>query len=269
MMEVVLRCSQVPANAATGADEVKSATESDKTDDVDDPSQHEVDDTDAPAVQPDSDTDEKDAGESDHKDDEEDTDVKSTPRVINRRSTRELICFDFELVGVLIHSGTTESGHYYSFIKDRNGSNSSQQWYRFDDGNITPFEAANQMPVEAFGGLEEIIVDGGKQFGGKETVLMEKTRSAYMLFYQQKLPASTAVHSQSVVEDAATTLRYTPLDASIWADTRQLMRDKHLFDARFFDFMWHLVPQSDLTVANGDSISLEYPRTQEVQNDMY
>lgn len=26
----------------------------------------------------------------------------------------------YDLVGILIHSGSSESGHYYSFIKERN-----------------------------------------------------------------------------------------------------------------------------------------------------
>lgn len=39
--------------------------------------------------------------------------------------------FKYELVGVLVHSGTAESGHYYSYIK------SQGKWHEFNDSLVT------------------------------------------------------------------------------------------------------------------------------------
>src|SRR5215471_18530378 len=43
----------------------------------------------------------------------------------------------YELVGVLVHTGTAESGHYYSYIRDPRPRNSvpdpKVQWFEFND----------------------------------------------------------------------------------------------------------------------------------------
>ena len=44
--------------------------------------------------------------------------------------------YEYKLVGVLVHAGVAQGGHYYSFIKDR----TSNKWYRFDDEDVTPFD---------------------------------------------------------------------------------------------------------------------------------
>lgn len=43
----------------------------------------------------------------------------------------------YELVGVLVHSGSANSGHYYSYIKERDGQ---QRWLEFNDRKVTDFD---------------------------------------------------------------------------------------------------------------------------------
>ncbi|XP_044721100.1 ubiquitin carboxyl-terminal hydrolase domain-containing protein [Hirsutella rhossiliensis] len=45
----------------------------------------------------------------------------------------------FELVGILVHSGTAESGHYYSYIKER-PSAAKESWIEFNDDVVTPWD---------------------------------------------------------------------------------------------------------------------------------
>jgi uncharacterized UBP type Zn finger protein len=52
-------------------------------------------------------------------------------------------------VGVVVHQGTTESGHYYSYIKDR--EEGSSEWYEFNDKMVTNFNP-DDIPEECFGG---------------------------------------------------------------------------------------------------------------------
>ena len=40
----------------------------------------------------------------------------------------------YYLHAILIHDGTAESGHYYSFIFDRK----MDRWWRFSDVNVSP-----------------------------------------------------------------------------------------------------------------------------------
>jgi ubiquitin C-terminal hydrolase len=56
--------------------------------------------------------------------------------------------FQYKLSGIVIHIGTTDSGHYYSFIKEREGGES---WFEFNDHVVNSFNPDN-IPTEAFGG---------------------------------------------------------------------------------------------------------------------
>jgi ubiquitin carboxyl-terminal hydrolase 34 len=87
----------------------------------------------------------------------------------------------FELVGVLVHSGTAESGHYYSFIKERNVDvpSSPATWVEFNDADVQYFDPS-LIPLYTFGGTEE-----WRQNGNGQKMYFPKTYSAYMLFYQR------------------------------------------------------------------------------------
>ncbi|KAJ8306053.1 hypothetical protein KUTeg_016598 [Tegillarca granosa] len=64
---------------------------------------------------------------------------------------------NYELVGVVVHSGQANAGHYYSFIKDRRGNMmtnpSKGKWFKFNDTIVEEFEF-NDTTIEAecFGG---------------------------------------------------------------------------------------------------------------------
>ncbi|RYP38449.1 hypothetical protein DL767_002565 [Monosporascus sp. MG133] len=83
----------------------------------------------------------------------------------------------FELVGVLVHSGTAETGHYYSFIRERPNLNDRESWVEFNDDLVGPWDPS-MMEGACFGGTEF-----RSQFDGSGTY--ERVYSAYMLFYQR------------------------------------------------------------------------------------
>ena len=47
--------------------------------------------------------------------------------------------FLYQLVGVLVHSGSANSGHYYSYIKERKEfvGDDKERWLEFNDTNVT------------------------------------------------------------------------------------------------------------------------------------
>lgn len=71
--------------------------------------------------------------------------------------------FIYRLVGVNIHSGTAEHGHYFSIINTKRGKDepdptseawgkvSDQTWRAFDD-EINRFQSYKDIAGEAFGG---------------------------------------------------------------------------------------------------------------------
>ncbi|KAJ4264812.1 hypothetical protein NW762_005055 [Fusarium torreyae] len=84
----------------------------------------------------------------------------------------------FELVGVLVHSGTAESGHYYSYIRERPSSADRPTWVEFNDDMVTPWDPSN-MENSTFGGPDH------RPMYDTNGVVYDKTYSAYMLFYQR------------------------------------------------------------------------------------
>jgi len=88
--------------------------------------------------------------------------------------------YEYELVGVLIHSGSADSGHYYSVIKERTGS---KRWLQFNDRIVTEFEQDSIGP-ETFGGMHP--VRQWDSFQRKHVIKeLPLERNAYMLFYER------------------------------------------------------------------------------------
>lgn len=50
---------------------------------------------------------------------------------------------------MVVHTGTAEGGHYYSFIRDRTSRDNS--WYLFNDAEVKSFDPS-QIAAECFGG---------------------------------------------------------------------------------------------------------------------
>ena len=55
------------------------------------------------------------------------------------------VYFAYRLKGVVIHSGTSDSGHYYSIIRNSKGA-----WFEFNDTSVRPFNFEDISKV-AFG----------------------------------------------------------------------------------------------------------------------
>ncbi|KAA8893263.1 hypothetical protein FN846DRAFT_788192 [Sphaerosporella brunnea] len=81
----------------------------------------------------------------------------------------------FELVGVLVHTGTAESGHYYSYIRDRLSPVENPIWLEYNDSEVSLFDPST-IPENCFGGGDNVSATG---------YVLSKSFSAYMLFYQR------------------------------------------------------------------------------------
>ncbi|KAJ7330597.1 Ubiquitin carboxyl-terminal hydrolase 24 [Desmophyllum pertusum] len=93
----------------------------------------------------------------------------------------------YELVGVIVHSGQANAGHYYSFIKDRrNGTNdcetTKEKWFKFNDTIVEEFDMnEDTLEAECFGGTYKATVyDTVNSY--PET--RHRYWNGYMLFYE-------------------------------------------------------------------------------------
>lgn len=83
----------------------------------------------------------------------------------------------FELVGVLVHTGTAESGHYYSYTRERPTAGATPSWVEFNDADVSSFNPST-IADQCFGGQTHSV----QGMGG---VHINKVWNAYMLFYQR------------------------------------------------------------------------------------
>jgi len=111
-------------------------------------------------------------------------------------STRRYL---YELKGVVAHVGTSDSGHYYSFIKEGDedaGEDGGEggRWFEYNDQVVSPFDPS-LIPKECFGGTEPpppvlsvVHATGGRggALPGREGGRV-RNNNAYLLFYQHKL----------------------------------------------------------------------------------
>ncbi|KAF9939593.1 hypothetical protein BGZ65_010060 [Modicella reniformis] len=151
--------------------------------------------------------------------------------------------FQYNLVGVLVHTGTADSGHYYSYIKDRSsdgacGSSSSlrdfekAKWYLFNDSKVEEFDAS-EIPFKAFGGSEYIPQDSSPYMKTPPRTTA-KPYSAYMLFYE-RADHRTASPQAFLCEDVPSDIKEI-----VVKDNTALLKDLAVFDRLYYRFVWCL-----------------------------
>lgn len=78
---------------------------------------------------------------------EEDDEEKSKDAKDVEEAEEEAVSYEYDLIGVTVHTGTADGGHYYSFIRDR----TRDKWFLFNDAEVKPFDP-KQIATECFGG---------------------------------------------------------------------------------------------------------------------
>lgn len=138
----------------------------------------------------------------------------------------------FELVGVLVHSGTAESGHYYSYIRERSTAG-QPSWVEFNDDSVSPWDP-NLMEGATFGGPDP------QSIHETNGIVYDRTYSAYMLFYQRASslhdnPQSSAAAAQNA--HLSSVEIPPPLKEHILNENKMLLRRHCLFDTNHSRFV--------------------------------
>nr|XP_060479486.1 ubiquitin carboxyl-terminal hydrolase 34 [Panthera onca] len=157
--------------------------------------------------------------------------------------------YEYDLIGVTVHTGTADGGHYYSFIRDIVNPHAykNNKWYLFNDAEVKPFDSA-QLASECFGGemttkTYDSVTDKFMDFS------FEKTHSAYMLFYKRMEPEEE--NGKEFKFDVSSELLEW-----IWHDNMQFLQDKNIFEHTYFGFMWQLCSCIPSTLPDPKAVSL-------------
>jgi hypothetical protein len=94
--------------------------------------------------------------------------------------------YQYELTGVILHSGVQAGGHYISFVKNAEGD-----WHEFNDKKVTVFD-----PNDRSNGFF------ARGFGGINSKGEERDENAYTLRYRQ-CPTTTKISDLLEITDPA------------------------------------------------------------------
>ncbi|KAG1678108.1 Ubiquitin carboxyl-terminal hydrolase 34 [Nymphon striatum] len=146
--------------------------------------------------------------------------------------------FEYDLIGITVHTGTADGGHYYSFIRERLNPSGKDKWFSFNDAEVKYFDPS-KIDSECFGGELMVRSDAYDSVSDKfMDFSLEKTNSAYMLFYE-RIPAEQASSSKEMNAQSESIW--------IWRDNMQFLQDKSIFEHTYFNFMWQIcgiIPQT-------------------------
>ncbi|CAH1774066.1 unnamed protein product [Owenia fusiformis] len=111
---------------------------------------------------------------------------------------RASMAVNYELVGVVVHSGQANAGHYYSFIKERRGTSLTNEnkgkWFKFNDQVVEEFDLNDEtLEAECFGGTYR-----AKVYDQSSSYPEERQRywNGYLLFYERMEEIRTPVSAK-------------------------------------------------------------------------
>ncbi|KAJ3444570.1 ubiquitin carboxyl-terminal hydrolase [Anaeramoeba flamelloides] len=105
-------------------------------------------------------------------------------------------CYDYELVGIIEHSGTAEYGHYYSFVRERESRKdqpiyTNNKWLKCNDYSVSKYDS-EKLDSDCFGGPYSQSTSSNYYSNYSSSSMYKyrgsgnKSYSAYMLLYQRK-----------------------------------------------------------------------------------
>lgn len=112
-----------------------------------------------------------------------------------KKPLKEKEYYTFKLVGVVMHNGNAEAGHYYSYINTNRRKNEEDKnylrpeldhWLEFNDSIISNF-TFSKLESECFGGtMEEIPMGYGDENSEVAKLIGGRSKSAYILLYERQ-----------------------------------------------------------------------------------
>lgn len=152
--------------------------------------------------------------------------------------------YQYYLRGIIIHSGTADSGHYYSFIRDNNS------WYEFNDTLVTTFDP-NDIRREAFGGDEKpLSINLSKSTSlTSSNISKPKIRNAYILIYERS-QLYTYNKDQENLESWNCRIQSPEQEfLEVKIENERFWRCKSSFSSEYFDFVLQLLTEKNTEIS--------------------
>ncbi|CAF0941972.1 unnamed protein product [Adineta ricciae] len=158
----------------------------------------------------------------------------------------------YKLVGIIVHSGQANGGHYYSFVQHKEESNPSDSlhWYKFDDTDVSEckMDDEEELRSQCFGGDYP-----AQSFDQPVMKRQRRWWNAYILFYEQM--TTEQIENENSLEKNLSRLQLydqtqrMPLSVqrSVRKQNIKFLHNRIHFSPEYFHFMKRLV-QSNVQV---------------------
>ncbi|CAF3635592.1 unnamed protein product [Rotaria socialis] len=152
----------------------------------------------------------------------------------------------YKLVGIIVHMGQANGGHYYSFIQHKNESDSpfSSNWYKFDDTDVSEckMDDDEELRSQCFGGDNP-----ASSFDQPAMKRQRRWWNAYILFYEK-----IQTGAENSIENSENGLAQLQLydqtqrmpisvQRSVRKQNIKFLHNRLLFSSEYFMFMKRLV----------------------------
>lgn len=153
--------------------------------------------------------------------------------------------YDYELVGIVVHSGTADGGHYYSYIRHRlpDGSLDPEKWFEFNDSSIKVYNSSN-IESDCFGKSEQSLEDATASW--YKTVSVDNRKNAYCLFYERKIKSDIRLVIEGSGEEEKCEMRsfkdhqkFVPDNVfhEVLKSNEKYMFEKHMYAEEYFKYL--------------------------------
>ncbi|GAM28546.1 hypothetical protein SAMD00019534_117220 [Acytostelium subglobosum LB1] len=166
--------------------------------------------------------------------------------------------YQYDLSGILVHSGTADSGHYYSFIKEREPliPGRPRHWIQFND-QLTEVFNPEDISRACFGGYDSISLDQGKT----NIRTSQRNNNAYMLFYERSHVVNNTTTTpvgpsmfKSLSQAQQSKLVPREMFSTVWKNNMKFLTDKNIFDLGYFEFISNIIHLNQITKNNVDGL---------------
>ena len=194
---------------------------------------------------------------------------------------REDEYYKYKLMGIVVHTGTAQAGHYYSYIRERHSVDGKEHWFEFNDSTVIPFDIAS-LESSCFGG--EDVFTYGSSYGQPYVSKRERHHNAFVLVYDRADTLEAPMKASKELDDEESRIVKCPLSTAeqdallkryrerkaqlstrgtvppdiykeIWEDNEDFLRSRNVSDKEYSVFMWNLVKNAASSKAQRN----EYP----------
>ena len=133
-----------------------------------------------------------------------------SPSTTTSAESRETEQCEYDLVGIVVHQGGCNAGHYLSYVKERKlpsaaAATGADKWIEFNDDQVSDFDPA-RIPAETFGGYGT----NDTHRGGRDSIMSPPRARRGVGFSESDFPG-TPVDHKTVLHPANTIYTTYPL----------------------------------------------------------